>query len=165
MDRTCSLIRSPCGGGVLSAEPDVQPPSLETLSANEGCSGTWAGVLVCMAYSGLRCCLYFHRHWSHPLWWHVAVCPCWIWLLGSLVQFALDPKKFPSTHHIAVASIARGSNLSSRCDVFPALGLPHWQASHLLMQKTEFSTVLVCSSTIALFLRCCVHRQLGHLGL
>lgn len=110
--------RSPCGGGVLSAEPDVQPPSREMLSTDDGCLGTWAGVLVCTAYSGLRCCLYFHRHRFHPLWWHVAICPYWMWLLGSLVQFTLDPKKFPSTHHIAAASVAKGSNLSSRCDCF-----------------------------------------------
>lgn len=58
--------RSPCGGGVLSAEPDVQPPSLEMLSSNEGCLGTWAEVLVCMVYSALRCCLHCHRQRFHP---------------------------------------------------------------------------------------------------
>lgn len=165
MERTSLWPRSPFRGGVLLGEPDVQPPSLEMLSSNEGCLGTWAEVLVCMAYSGLRCCLYYHRHRFHPLWWHVAICPCWIWLLGPLVQFTLDPKKFPSTHHIAAALVAKGSNLNSRCDVFPAVGLPHWQASHLQMQKAEFCRVLVCSSVIALFLICCVYRQLGHLCL
>lgn len=48
--------------------------------------------------------------------------------LAHLVQFTMDPEMFPSSaHHITVASVAKGSNLSRRRDVLHAIHLPYWQ--------------------------------------